>query len=147
MRRSTFCKIDRIYLLGLTSLSFVIRFLAENAMGWRRVKIEGAGRLAALVVLSLAGVAHAQSAPKATPAEVSAAVALSPAIPTSATYQPNWESLAKNNVPKWIAEARFGIMMHWGLYSSTSTHNEWDLKYIYGANAGIAKQFTTNFGP
>jgi alpha-L-fucosidase len=100
-----------------------------------------------LVVLSLAGIAHAQSAPKATPAQVQAAVALSSGIPTNATYQPNWDSLAKNGVPKWMEEARFGIMMHWGLYSSTSTHNEWDLKYIYGANAGIAQQFTTNFGP
>ncbi len=37
--------------------------------------------------------------------------------------------------------------MHWGLYSSTATHNEWDEKYIYGANSGIQDQFTTNFGP
>jgi len=116
-------------------------------MGWRRVRIGSARWLAAVVVLSLGGVAQAQNWPKPTPAEVSAAVALSGAIPTDANYQPNWESLSKNGVPKWIAEARFGIMMHWGLYSSTSTHNEWDLKYIYGANPGIARQFTTNFGP
>ncbi len=116
-------------------------------MGWIYIKMGSGGGFIALIVLSLAGVAGAQSAPKATPAEVSAAVGLSGGIPADATYQANWESLGKNDVPKWMAEARFGIMMHWGLYSSTSTHNEWDLKYIYGANAGIADQFTANFGP
>ncbi len=38
-------------------------------------------------------------------------------------------------------------MMHWGIYSAPAKHNEWDLKYMYGANAGIATWFTQNFGP
>jgi len=89
----------------------------------------------------------AQNAPNATDQEVSAAVGLSAPIPANAVYQPNWSSLSENSVPQWLSDAKFGIMMHWGLYSSTATHNEWDLKYISGANSSISDQFTTNFGP
>ncbi len=91
--------------------------------------------------------AAAQAAPNATADEVTAATNLSAAIPANAVYQPNWTSLQQNSVPQWLSDAKFGIMMHWGLYSSTATHNEWDEKYINGANSGISDQFTTNFGP
>ncbi len=91
--------------------------------------------------------AGAQGSPNATDQEVASAVALSAPIPAGAAYQANWNSLQQNSVPKWLSDAKFGIMMHWGLYASTATHNEWDEKYIYGANSGISDQFTTNFGP
>jgi alpha-L-fucosidase len=32
-------------------------------------------------------------------------------------YEPNWESLDKRPVPKWFADAKFGIFIHWGVYS------------------------------
>jgi alpha-L-fucosidase len=32
-------------------------------------------------------------------------------------YQPNWESLDKRPVPTWFADAKFGIFIHWGVYS------------------------------
>jgi len=101
----------------------------------------------AMAMAIAAPMALAQSAPKATAAEVEAAMSLTPPIPADAPFQPTWDSLKKNGVPQWLADAKFGIMMHWGLYSSTSTHNEWDLKNIYGSNVGIARQFTNNFGP
>ncbi len=91
--------------------------------------------------------AAAQSAPPATAQQVAAAVALTPPIPADAPFQPNWDSIAKNKVPTWLADAKFGIMMHWGVYSAPAKHNEWDEKYMYGANGGIASWFTQNFGP
>jgi len=33
------------------------------------------------------------------------------------TYQPNWESLDKRPVPGWFEDSKFGIFIHWGLYS------------------------------
>ena len=33
------------------------------------------------------------------------------------TYQPNWESIDSRPVPSWFQDARFGIFIHWGLYS------------------------------
>ena len=32
-------------------------------------------------------------------------------------YENNWESLNKRPVPEWFADAKFGIFIHWGLYS------------------------------
>ncbi len=35
----------------------------------------------------------------------------------SQSYQPNWESIDSRPVPSWFEDARFGIFIHWGLYS------------------------------
>jgi alpha-L-fucosidase len=32
-------------------------------------------------------------------------------------YQPTWESLDKRPVPQWYKDAKFGIFIHWGVYS------------------------------
>ena len=33
------------------------------------------------------------------------------------TYQPTWESIDKRPTPDWFTEAKFGIFIHWGVYS------------------------------
>jgi alpha-L-fucosidase len=33
------------------------------------------------------------------------------------TWQPNWESLDKRPVPQWFEDSKFGIFIHWGVYS------------------------------
>ena len=35
-------------------------------------------------------------------------------------YQPNWESLDKRPVPGWFEDSKFGIFIHWGVYSVPS---------------------------
>ncbi len=32
-------------------------------------------------------------------------------------YQPNWESLDRRPIPAWYDQAKFGIFIHWGVYS------------------------------
>ncbi len=32
-------------------------------------------------------------------------------------YEPNWESLEKRPAPEWFLDAKFGIFIHWGVYS------------------------------
>lgn len=32
-------------------------------------------------------------------------------------YEPNWESLDKRPTPDWFTDAKFGIFIHWGVYS------------------------------
>lgn len=34
-----------------------------------------------------------------------------------AQYQPDWKSLDKRPVPEWYKDAKFGIFIHWGVYS------------------------------
>jgi alpha-L-fucosidase len=33
------------------------------------------------------------------------------------TYQPTWDSIDKRPTPAWFSEAKFGIIIHWGVYS------------------------------
>lgn len=33
------------------------------------------------------------------------------------TYQPNWESIDSRPVPGWFTDAKFGIFIHWGIFS------------------------------
>jgi alpha-L-fucosidase len=33
------------------------------------------------------------------------------------TYQPTWESINTRPIPSWFDEAKFGIFIHWGVYS------------------------------
>ncbi|HEY1159148.1 MAG TPA: alpha-L-fucosidase [Terracidiphilus sp.] len=33
------------------------------------------------------------------------------------TYQPTWDSIDKRPTPGWFTEAKFGIFIHWGVYS------------------------------
>src|SRR5689334_20939051 len=43
---------------------------------------------------------------------------LSTAVVAQAThYEANWESLDKRPTPNWYTDARFGIFIHWGVYS------------------------------
>lgn len=32
-------------------------------------------------------------------------------------YEPNWKSVDSRPIPKWYTDAKFGIFIHWGLYS------------------------------
>ena len=45
-------------------------------------------------------------------------------------YEPTWESLDKRKTPDWYRDAKFGIFIHWGLYSVPAwsprgTYAEW----------------------
>ncbi|MEI7728526.1 MAG: alpha-L-fucosidase [Verrucomicrobiota bacterium] len=39
------------------------------------------------------------------------------AAPAQAQYEPKWESLDKRPTPTWFLDAKFGIFIHWGVYS------------------------------
>jgi alpha-L-fucosidase len=76
---------------------------------------------------------------------VEAAVKAIPARIPPGPYQPTWDSLkAHYKVPRWFQEAKFGIFMHWGLYSVPAHHNEWYEKHMY-SNAELAWH-TEHFG-
>ena len=32
-------------------------------------------------------------------------------------YKPTWESLGQHRCPEWYDDAKFGVMIHWGVYS------------------------------
>lgn len=46
-------------------------------------------------------------------------------------FKDNWESLAAFRVPDWYPQAKFGIFIHWGLYSVPAFNNEWYSRNMY----------------
>jgi alpha-L-fucosidase len=44
-------------------------------------------------------------------------------------YQPTSESLRQHKVPGWFEDAKFGIFVHWGVYSVPAYH-EWYVAFI-----------------
>lgn len=46
-------------------------------------------------------------------------------------YKPEWESLDKRPVPQWFQDAKFGIFIHWGVYSVPSWGPKGDSIGVY----------------
>lgn len=52
-------------------------------------------------------------------------------------FKDTWESLSAFEVPKWYRRAKFGIFIHWGVYSVPAYDSEWYSRnmYIQGSKA------------
>ena len=69
-------------------------------------------------------------------------------------YEPTWESLNKRAIPSWFINAKFGIFIHWGLYSVPSwatnsnadgfgsNYAEWYWERLNNTKLKIHKEFT-----
>ena len=100
--------------------------------------------LAVLFIAAMPRPAAAQSGPPATPEIVAAAAAAkTPVAP--GPFVPTWDSIREHyTVPQWFIDAKFGITMHWGLFSVAAYHNEWYERYMYTTFADWHAQ---HFGP
>lgn len=59
-------------------------------------------------------------------------------------YADNWESLRANyKVPQWFVDGKFGIFIHWGVYSVPAAGSEWYPRHMYG---GMLKYHTEHWG-
>src|ERR1039458_4918652 len=83
----------------------------------RRQLLKSAGRLAMCAAAGRVGRAGALAKAKALP---------------PGPFQPTWESIRDNyHAPAWFREAKFGIFIHWGLYSIPAHGNEWYARHMY----------------
>lgn len=46
-------------------------------------------------------------------------------------YKDNWQSLCSHKTPQWYHNAKFGIFIHWGVYSVPAFGNEWYSREMY----------------
>lgn len=73
----------------------------------------------------------------------------------AAPYEPRWESLDRRPMPGWYTDAKFGIFIHWGVYSvpawgPVGEYAEWYWQRSKSADPKHAawRQFDeTNYGP
>jgi len=53
------------------------------------------------------------------------------AVINEGPWKDNWESLCAYNPPKWYSNAKFGIFIHWGVYSVPAFGSEWYSRNMY----------------
>lgn len=46
-------------------------------------------------------------------------------------YQDTWQSLSQYRVPKWYQDVKFGIFIHWGVFSVPAFRSEWYPRNMY----------------
>ncbi|MBX7256052.1 MAG: alpha-L-fucosidase [Candidatus Hydrogenedentes bacterium] len=66
-------------------------------------------------------------------------------------YEPTWESLDTRPLPQWFADAKFGIFIHWGLYSVPSwgpkdQYAEWYWNHMQDKNGETWKFHEKTYG-
>src|SRR5271157_312980 len=62
-------------------------------------------------------------------------------------FRPDWESLQKYEVPEWYKDAKFGIFIHWGVYSVPAFGNEWYPRNMYRPESDEYKHHIATYGP
>jgi alpha-L-fucosidase len=78
------------------------------------------------------------------------------AVAADRTYEPNWASLDQRPTPAWYQDAKFGVFIHWGVYSVPAwgehgQYAEWYWNHIADHNPTNvwwqfhAKNYGTNF--
>jgi alpha-L-fucosidase len=61
-------------------------------------------------------------------------------------FRPDWESLQSYKVPEWYRDAKFGIFIHWGVYSVPAFGNEWYPRNMYNAGSDEYKHHIATYG-
>lgn len=63
-------------------------------------------------------------------------------------FQPSRESIAANyQFPEWFSDAKFGIFIHWGVYSVPAFGNEWYSRNMYQKDSKEFKHHVETYGP
>lgn len=65
----------------------------------------------------------------------------------SIRYEPTWESLDKRPLPEWYDEAKFGIFLHWGVYSVPAFGSAWFWYYLHNKQPSYVDFMKKNYRP
>ncbi len=103
---------------------------------------------AALIVVS--GAANTQQTLQLPARQKNAAQAQLARVDASSHMGPfrsDWDSLAGYRVPLWFRDAKFGIFIHWGVYSVPAFGNEWYSRNMYVPGNPAFKHQVDTYGP
>ncbi|MBO3804050.1 MAG: alpha-L-fucosidase [Candidatus Brockarchaeota archaeon] len=62
-------------------------------------------------------------------------------------FRPDWKSLEGYEVPEWYLDAKFGIFVHWGVYSVPAFQNEWYPRNMYLEGEQAYEHHLETYGP
>lgn len=68
-------------------------------------------------------------------------------IAAAGPFVPTWESLAAYRAPTWYQDAKFGIFVHWGVYSVPAFGNEWYPRNMYQQDRPEYAHHIATYGP
>jgi alpha-L-fucosidase len=61
-------------------------------------------------------------------------------------FRADWESLQKYEAPEWYRDAKFGIFIHWGVYSVPAFGSEWYPRMMYVEGSPEYKHHIAMYG-
>ena len=73
-------------------------------------------------------------------ADVDKAVAAGP-------FRDDWQSLRTYQAPEWFRDAKFGIFIHWGVYSVAGFGSEWYSRNMYQQGSPDFAHHIATYGP
>ncbi|MBC7812691.1 MAG: alpha-L-fucosidase, partial [Burkholderiales bacterium] len=62
-------------------------------------------------------------------------------------FEATWESLKQYQVPDWYQDGKFGIFIHWGIYSVPAFGNEWYARNMYREGSPEFEHHVKTYGP
>src|SRR5512137_2261958 len=62
-------------------------------------------------------------------------------------FEANWESLKRHEIPEWYLDAKFGVFIHWGVYSVPAFGNEWYPRQMYLKGTREFEHHLATYGP
>lgn len=62
-------------------------------------------------------------------------------------FAPTWESLLNYRVPDWFQDAKFGLFIHWGVYSVPAFDSEWYPRHMYTRGHRVFEHHLKSYGP
>jgi alpha-L-fucosidase len=62
-------------------------------------------------------------------------------------FRPSWESLKNYTVPDWYLDGKFGIFIHWGVYSVPGFGSEWYPRHMYVQGSKEFEHHVATYGP
>ena len=69
------------------------------------------------------------------------------AVIAQGPYRDSWESLSGYQVPRWFRDAKFGIFIHWGIYSVPAFGSEWYSRNMYIQGSPEFAHHVRTYGP
>lgn len=64
----------------------------------------------------------------------------------SGPYSDDWDSLTNYEIPRWYSEAKFGIFLHWGVYSVPAFGDEWYPRRMHKQRSPAFEHHRSTYG-
>jgi alpha-L-fucosidase len=68
-------------------------------------------------------------------------------VDAAGPFTNDWATLSNYRAPEWYKDAKFGIFIHWGLYSVPAYANEWYPRNMYIEGSNENKHQVATYGP